>query len=96
MKRYEKRKQISEETVLVERKCDLCGTTAKTEDWGAGSYRVDNTEIKVTVRQKEGSSYPEGAWGTKYEIDLCPDCFKDKLVPWLRSQGANIQEEEWD
>lgn len=30
------------------------------------------------------------------EVDICPDCFKNKLVPWLISQGAKIKQEDWD
>jgi len=79
------------------RKCDLCGKEADGEEWEAKScYRVNETEIRVQVRQKEGNNYPEGGSGTMYEIDLCPTCFKEKLVPWLKSQGADIKEEEWD
>jgi len=57
---------------------------------------VNETEVSVTVKQKEGESYPDGGSGTEYEIDLCPDCFKNRLVPWLKSEGANIGEMEWD
>ena len=79
------------------RKCDLCGKESKGEKWQARScYEVNETEISIEVRQKEGSSCPDGGSGTKYEIDLCPNCFKTKLIPWLKSQGATIQEEEWD
>jgi len=48
------------------------------------------------MKQKEGSNYPEGGTGTEYEIDLCPKCFKERLVPWLKSEGAAIEEKEWD
>ena len=95
VKRYEKQtKQVVHE-VLVERKCDLCGRTAKTDDWEAGCYTVDETDIMVTILQKDGKEYPEGGSGTRIEVDLCPDCFKDRLVPWLRSEGAAIEPIEW-
>jgi hypothetical protein len=82
---------------LVSRKCDLCGKESNDTEWQATScYEVNETEVCVTVRQKEGSSYPDGGSGTEYQIDLCPTCFKEKLVPWLRSQGADIKEEDWD
>ncbi len=85
------------EKYLKTRKCDLCGIAAKGAEWeGRSYYEVKETEIEIVIRQKEGSSYPEGGSGTKYEVDLCPDCFKNKLIPWLRSQNANIQKEEWD
>ncbi len=78
------------------RKCDLCGVEAQSESWEAEScYNINETEIRIEIRQKEGSNYPDSGMGTTYEIDLCPVCFKEKLVPWLRSQGADIKEEEW-
>ena len=52
--------------------------------------------VCVEVRQRQGVSYPEGGSGTEIEVDLCPTCFKEKLVPWLRSQGATIEEKEWE
>lgn len=82
--------------VLVKRMCDLCGMESKSCDWDAGLYEVNETEIKITMKQKEGSSYPEGGSGTKYEIDLCPECFTQRMIPWLKSEGANIEECEWE
>ena len=97
MKIYEKRPvPATTRTVLIKRKCDLCGTESKDSDWEAGIYKVNETEIKIIIKQKDGSNYPEGGSGTEYEIDICPACFKDRLVPWLESQGADIEEQEWD
>lgn len=84
---------------LDKRTCDLCGKESDSErydNWNGGSYDVDETEISIKIKQKEGSSYPEGGSGQEYDIDLCPDCFKKKLIPWLLSQGAKIKPEEWD
>jgi RNA polymerase subunit RPABC4/transcription elongation factor Spt4 len=85
-----------QEKRLVNRSCDLCGRQAKANEWGDSIFDADETEIAVSVRQREGKNYPEGGYGTKYEIDLCPDCFKKRLVPWLQSQGADIEEKDWD
>ena len=82
--------------ILIKRKCDLCGIESKSSDWNAGFYEVNETEIKITMKQKEGSSYPEGGSGTEYEIDLCPSCFTNRMIPWLKSKGAEIKEREWD
>lgn len=77
--------------------CDLCGLEAKYFNWNADVYRVNETEIAITIKQKDGTAYPEGGnGGDKYEIDLCPNCFKERLVPWLISQGANIKPIEWE
>ena len=40
-------------------------------------------EIKVIIRHREGLNYPEGGSGIEINIDLCPDCVKNKLIPWL-------------
>lgn len=98
MKKYEKRmSEPVEHTYLVEVTCDLCGTAGKTEDrWSGSHYDVDETEISVVVKQKEGFSCPDGGSGTEFDIDICPTCFKEKLVPFLQDQGANIQPKEWD
>lgn len=82
--------------VCVKRKCDLCGVESTHEDWNKGLYEINETEIKITITQRDGIAYPEGGSGTEYEIDLCPACFKGRLVPWLKSEGANIEETEWD
>jgi hypothetical protein len=66
------------------------------EDWNKGLYEINETEIKITITQRDGSAYPEGGSGTEYEIDLCKDCFKGKLVPWLKAEGATIEETEWE
>jgi hypothetical protein len=60
--------------------CDLCGEKIK-----CGYHEID--EVKVTYKQ--GRSYPEGSWGDETSVDMCGDCFNEKLVPWLKSQGAN-------
>lgn len=83
-------------TVQVSRTCDLCGVDAKNILWGDFSCDFDETEVRVSVKQKEGTQYPEGGSGTECEIDICPKCFKDRLVPWLISQGANIERKDWD
>ena len=100
MKQYEKRiSEPREYDYLICRTCDLCGlksNRASESEWNGFSYGVDETQVEIVVRQKEGSNYPEGGSGTKYDVDLCPKCFKEKLVPWLISQGARIKEEVWD
>lgn len=80
----------------VKRKCDLCQVEVKGDEWSTGLYDVNETEVSITVKARKGESYPEGGSGTEYEIDLCPRCFTGRLVPWLKSQGADIEEKEWD
>ncbi len=78
--------------------CDLCGEEAENYDWRSNSYNVNETEVSVRIKQKEGENCPPdgGGWGTEIKVDICPDCFKSKLVPWLKSQGVEIKEKDWD
>lgn len=88
--------------VVVRRTCDLCGRESLdpnswSREWGRpGDFDTNTTQLSVEVRQREGTNYPEGGSGKLYEVDLCPQCFRDKLVPWLESQGAKVEQTEWD
>ena len=97
MRIYEERTRPAyKEKVCVKRQCDLCGTKSKSGDWEAGYYEVAESTVRIEVTCKTGESYPDDAYGTEFEIDICPECFKEKLVPWLRSQGAKIEEQRWE
>ena len=81
------------------RKCDLCGKESGGRgdtEWDKGFYDVMETEVQIQLKMREGEAYPEGGWGTTAEIDICPECFRGKLIPWLQSEGADIKREEWD
>lgn len=97
MKIY-KEKKIPAKAVIecIGRKCDLCGKMGL-DGWNGGSLHVENeTEINITIKQREGWSCSDGGSGTEYEIDMCPKCFKDRLIPWLKSEGAQIDEKKWE
>lgn len=92
MKTYEKRTQPAREyDALVETKCDLCGKTTKSE-WKDGSFDA----LEVEVRLKTGSSYPDGGSGDETTVDICPECFRTKLIPWVESHGGKATTKEWD
>ena len=83
-------------TVLDSVKCDLCGAPAPTTkfdeaDWSKDCYEVSETEM----RYKFGESYSDAGWGEEYDIDICPACFKEKFLPWLRSLGVMVKPKEW-
>ncbi len=83
---------------LVKKTCDLCGKEARAEDdWdSASSFDYDETTVEVKVVRKKGERYPSGGSETEYAVDLCPDCFAKKLIPWLESQGAAVHETDID
>lgn len=76
---------------LKELRCDLCGTLAKDGCWEKSMYEVNEVDISMICHHREGDSYPSGdGSGDDCTVDLCPTCFRTKLVPWLQSQGAKI------
>ena len=69
--------------------CDLCKKEFKGGNWTDDIYK----EMETHVSYKDAAVYPEGDYFTNEEIvvDLCPDCFKNRLIPWLKSQGADVR-----
>lgn len=97
MQRFEERTVTETRRVLVEHTCDLCGRHADlNREWVRGIWDVDETDVSVIVCHRDGVSYPEGGGGTRRSVDMCPECFTTRLIPWLRSQGATIREAEWE
>ena len=68
--------------------CDLCGATIIESS--------DYTVNEVEVRHKTGTSCHDGGCGEETSVDMCGKCFEEKLVPWLRSQGAEARAKDWD
>lgn len=72
--------------------CDICGDTTET-NWKKDPYDA----VESTVELKTGYNLPEGGAGEKIEIDICPKCFQETLVPWVQSVGCGQPTvEEWD
>jgi len=65
--------------------CDIC----KLEIVQDGFFDAEEIE----VRHRLGTSYPEGLFCVDTIFDLCGKCFDEKLVPWLKSQGAEGRED---
>lgn len=74
-------------TVLEKTVCDLCGNRIP-------QPMQPNAE-EVTVSHRTGH-YGDYACGHLITYDLCRGCFHGKLMPWLKSQGAEPTEEEWE
>lgn len=73
--------------------CDLCKKRFDDEDWGKDCYDVLETE----VRMKTGNHWPDSGDTEETVFDICPDCFRDVLMPFLKSKGAEptIEEVSW-
>lgn len=82
----------STEQVLNYVKCELCGAQSRNENWSPGQYEVTDPDVTL----EEGTHYPEGRSTTTIILDICPKCFKEKLIPWFISQGGTPRESESD
>ena len=98
MKVYKKIEYQSSYNRLEKIVCDVCKAET-TKEW----KQRDTNEFKIEVSMREGTIYQmvdgydrdEGE-GTQINIDLCPNCFKFKLIPWIQSQGGNVHTEAWE
>lgn len=69
----------------VSMSCDFCGKETKSYSWDRAYYEVNETEVCVELKHKEGFHYPESGSGQEFQCDMCPTCFKEKLVPFLKT-----------
>jgi len=80
--------------VLDHKTCDLCGKkTTKNlgpNNWDAPDWHFEETDVSMTIKHETGESYPEGIFSETCEIDICPECFQHKLIPWLKAQGVRV------
>lgn len=92
MKIYKTEQVKYEKEVIDKLICDLCKREAKTpsKDWSAISYEI----AEVIIKYRFGESYPESGSGETFSFDICPDCFKQKLIPWFKSQEVEPQKTE--
>lgn len=76
--------------------CDLCGEShdggllpRDSTNWESGGMGdFDNIEISRT----RGHSYPGDYYRDGVQqFDICPECWENKLLPWLKSQGADLR-----
>jgi hypothetical protein len=89
--RYKKKvsAHIEERVESSRETCDGCG-----KDLADRESPHDATEI--TIEAKIGSFYPEGDARTAYDVDVCSDCFVERIVPVLRAAGFNVRERDAD
>lgn len=85
---------------LVKCSCDLCGkesaffkSYSNKHDW---TKQGEMAEMKDTslIECEVGHDGIVSKNTEKISVDICPDCFQNKLVPWLKSQGVKIKKEK--
>lgn len=82
-------RKVKTETTTVKKRtyyrfCDLCGSEC---DAANGWY----DHSLVTIRADLGEIYPEGDdCRDRYETDVCPRCFLEKVKPALEAIGSKF------
>jgi len=62
-----------------------------------GVIKSSNFEVDdVVIECLSDTNYPEGGSVDKTKVDMCSDCFINKLLPWLESLGCKSRTEELD
>ena len=64
--------------------CDICAAHTDGDYWGDDAYTMDT----VTIDMKEGQVYPEGDFREGHKYDICPNCFKEHIIPLMNSLDA--------
>lgn len=98
MRKTEKKKITQDREEVVEFRCDLCGSLAdnpKVETWNDTSEidkkgEFTTSEMQVSLKNRTYFPWSDDVDGYNIEVDLCPKCFRDILVPFLESRGIVV------
>jgi hypothetical protein len=93
MKTFKTETITREEKVVDVFSCDMCGKIAPGKyDWGED----DNHDIGVQVELNDCYYGPSDRKGYYMRTDICPECFKGKVVPALEDLGAVFRTRDMD
>lgn len=70
--------------------CDICGEQSKGDNWSKERYQVAESEVSLLT----GDRYPDCGSEERLRFDICPACFLNKLVPWVKAQNGMDPEVE--
>lgn len=85
------------EEVVVGLKCDLCEKTVKRDRWGFETYEINDVLVSIKMHRKTGESFSDCGFQQEQEIDICPNCWDEVIMPFLKSKGVDpeIVEMDW-
>lgn len=85
MKKFEKVSETIEREKEVDILCDICGQSEI--DWV--KPKADNTycftENDITISHKYSESEYDYLETETLELDICPKCFKEKILTYIKS-----------
>jgi hypothetical protein len=82
------------EECLVEVTCDICKRRADRPGGGQWDAPSAYTVSETSVSCEEGDASPEGGNIESLSFDICPTCFKEKLIPFFALFGAKPHSSE--
>jgi hypothetical protein len=74
--------------------CDICKEDLDKQRRKTNKSYYFRSEVEMGF--EEGTVYPDNGCTDHQAFDLCGECWKTKLVPWMATFGAKPQEEEVD
>ena len=83
MKEVIQKERLIKYTECKSLKCDICGNSnlvGNENNWESG-YQRDVIKIKRDI----GACYPGDCFGDVTEVHMCPSCWEDKFIPWVKS-----------
>ncbi len=85
MKKYENK--LMERRVLVEHTCDICGSDIRSPK----GFDFSEAHIEAHI----GNIFPDNPCQIHYKLDLCRDCFENKVKPLIENEyNVEFQETE--
>ena len=88
--RFYKEIQVKERS-LDSVRCDMCWKTFSSLNWGGGAYDINDTSVCMTT----GKDYVDDIYiNEEIVFDICPTCFKNGLVPFIKSKFTGDKSED--
>jgi len=91
---FEKQKVTREVAVVTAISCDICKKAGRLSDQSFGDVDdlsdVAECEVSCTTGE-QGYDYGDK---TILRYDVCPDCFREKIMPLFEAHGAVARVEE--
>lgn len=75
--------------------CDFCGNPTYSTDRNNAEDGVSTIETTFSINRKTTYAGGCAGHGDRLTWDICPDCIKGKLLPWIESQGAEVEEDDY-
>lgn len=70
--------------------CDICKKAANNSDQWHSPQGTTQDINRTVLMHRVGHSYPINH-GVQLEVDICPDCFETKIIPFLKLLGVDPQ-----